>query len=156
MPYAGDELSMVVLLPRKWSALADLERELPRHLNGWLARLHPADEVNVTLPRFKVETGRMSLRTALSGLGMPIAFTARADFSGMSGEKLFLSEVVHKAFVEVNEEGSEAAAATAVIAKRVELPPPPIEFRADRPFVFLIRDRRSGAVLFLGRLVNPG
>ena len=92
-------------------------------------------------------------------MGMPRAFTpGEADFSGMSSEEeLFLSAVIHKAFVDVNEEGTEAAAATgiAVGATAFEVPEEPAVFRADHPFLFLIRDNRTGSLLFLGRLVDP-
>jgi len=92
-------------------------------------------------------------------MGMSLAFSGKADFTGMSTqEPLFISAVIHKAFVDVNEEGTEAAAATAVAlrsAAELSRPEEPVEFRADHPFVFLIRDNRTQAVLFLGRLVNP-
>jgi serpin B len=90
-------------------------------------------------------------------MGMALAFTANADFSGMNGgrEPLLISNVLHKAFVDVNEEGTEAAAATAVIVARGGPPPRPIVFRADHPFVYLIRDRRTGCILFMGRMANP-
>jgi serpin B len=156
MPYAGKELSMVVLLPKKADGLAALEKELtPDALAGWLKKLRQ-QEVMVTFPRFRV-TAEFELKSALSDLGMPLAFSAAADFSGMNKdrERLYLSAVVHKAFVEVNEEGTEAAAATGVVVKARAAPADPVVFRADRPFLFLIRDGRSGSVLFLGRLVNP-
>lgn len=96
------------------------------------------------------------LKETLSEMGMPLAFSAAADFSGMSEEKaLDLSAVIHKAYVDVNEEGTEAAAATAVTIVGVSLGPPPAIFYADHPFVFLIRDNSSGSILFLGRLAQP-
>jgi serpin B len=111
--------------------------------------------VDITLPKFKV-TAEFSLKDALSRLGMPIAFDrVKADFSGIATrEKLHISAVVHKAFVDVNELGTEAAAATAVGVGTLSLPPP-ATFRADRPFVYLIRDNRTGSILFMGRVVNP-
>ena len=85
---------------------------------------------------------------------MPLAFSDKADFSGMTGQRgLFISAVIHKAFIDVNEEGTEAAAATAVVM-RAPAPPNPI-FRADHAFIFLIRDNRTGSILFLGRMMNP-
>jgi serpin B len=156
MPYAGKDLSMVVLLPRKADGLAALERSLtPASLAGWLKKLRQ-EQVEVTFPRFRV-TSEFQLREALSGLGMPLAFSREADFSGMNGggERLSLSAVAHKAFVDVNEEGTEAAAATGTVVKTLSLPVVRV-FRADRPFVFLIREGRSGSILFLGRLANPG
>ena len=101
---------------------------------------------------------QFSLRKALSAMGMPTAFTAKADFSGIDPKRgLAISEVVHKAFVDVSEQGTEAAAATgiAVHATAMRMPEPPVVFRADHPFLFLIRDTRTGVVLFIGRLMNP-
>ena len=110
------------------------------------------------LPKFKM-TSEFDLGDVLASMGMSLAFSDKADFSGMSAqEQLYFSAVIHKAFVDVNEEGTEAAAATAVAVRlAAELPRPeePVEFRADHPFMFLIRDSRTQAVLFLGRLVNP-
>jgi serpin B len=148
---------MVVLLPKKVDGLAALEGKLTAaNLAAWLGRLHE-QEVNVALPRFKM-TREFSLKGTQEALGMRRAFIAGgADFSGMSGtngRRLFISAVVHKAFVDVNEEGTEAAAATGVAVKALAARVTPV-FRADRPFVFLIRDNRSGSVLFLGRLTNP-
>jgi serpin B len=159
MPYVGKDLSMVVLLPRKPGGLAALEKGLtPGILDDWLGKL-ANHLVDVTLPRFKV-TSQFSLKRTLTSLGMADAFTERsADFSGIEEEKdLYLSAVVHKAFVEVNEKGTEAAAATGAGGRgRVSgrRRPPRVVFKADRPFVFLIHDARSGSVLFLGRVTNP-
>jgi serpin B len=153
LPYAGKDLAMVVLLPRKVYGLADFEKTLTAdNLAGWLDKLRE-HEVEVALPRFRM-TGEFLLNKTLFEMGMPSAFTRAADFSGMDGRKdLFLSKVIHKAFVDVNEAGTEAAAATAVVgeeqAERVKS-----VFRADHPFAFLIRDTRSGSILFLGRLTN--
>src|SRR5262249_15322702 len=112
-------------------------------------------EVRVHLPRFRL-TSQFQLAEVLKAMGMTRAFTpGEADLSGMSSEQeLHLSAVIHKAFVDVNEEGTEAAAATAVVAL-IKSRPQPTEFRADHPFVYLIRDQRTGSILFLGRLVNP-
>ena len=89
-------------------------------------------------------------------MGMPDAFTTKADFSGMTGNKeLFISAVVHKAFVDVNEEGTEAAAATAVTMRMTAVSTPPPAFRADHPFLFMVRHNPSGSILFMGRVVNP-
>ena len=104
-------------------------------------------------------TCEFQLGSALADMGMPIAFTGEADFSGMTGEKdLFISRVVHKAFVDVSEEGTEAAAATGVMMEMgVSVQPllPPAVFRADHPFLFIIRDNHSGSILFIGRVVDP-
>ena len=157
MPYTGGDLSMVVLLPKPGYELAKLESMLrPEVIRSWLSQLSK-EKVEVFLPRFKLEE-RFVLNEELQGLGMIDAFDkVAADFSGMTpGPDLYISMVIHKAFVEVNEEGTEAAAATAVImdAKAMILDEPHV-FRADRPFVFLVRDLRSGSILFMGRLANP-
>jgi serpin B len=156
MPYTGNDLSMVVLLPAKATGLGDLEAKLARaDLVGWLKDLQK-EKVEVTLPRFKL-VWEAALKTTLSEMGMPLPFSEGADFSGMNDgrEPLSLKAVVHKAFVEVNEEGTEAAAATGAVARSLSLPVVPT-FRADHPFVFLIRDRRNGSILFLGRYSRPG
>lgn len=156
LPYEGGDLSMVVLLPKKADGLGDLGRSIAAGaLTRWLGALRTR-EVEVYLPRFKM-TSEFELSAALAAMGMPDAFTAVADFSGMAGTRdLFISAVIHKAFVDVNEEGTEAAAATAVVMVKAMRPSaPPVVFRADHPFVFLIRDNRTGAVLFIGRVVRP-
>jgi serpin B len=156
LPYVDKDLATVVLLPKKADGVADFEKTLTVHnLNEWLGKLQE-HEVVVALPRFKM-TSEFSLGDTLAAMGMPLAFSPAADFSGMDGMKyLFVSAVVHKAFVDVNEEGTEAAAATAVVAVGASsgAPMTPV-FRADHPFVFLIRDRRSGSILFLGRVTDP-
>jgi serpin B len=156
MPYAGKDLSMVVLLPAKPDGLPGLERALkPGNLAGWLQGLRQ-QKVDVTLPRFKL-TVEFELKRVLADLGMPLAFEpGRADFSGIDGtKKLYISVVAHKAFVDVNEKGTEAAAATGVGLKAASARPLTPVFRADRPFLFLIRDKRADSILFLGRLTNP-
>jgi serpin B len=158
LPYTGNELSMVLLLPEKVDGLAEFEKTLTEaKLTQWLGQMHSVDDLPVWLPRFQM-TSAFSLKSALSALGMATAFRpGAADFSGMNGgkEPLYISDVVHKAFVNVNEEGTEAAAATGVIVKATSAPIDPPLFRADHPFVVLVRDNRSGSILFLGRLVNP-
>jgi serpin B len=158
LPYAGGELAMFVLLPRKRQGLADVERALTvTQLNRWTADLRQR-EVDVLLPRFRMDL-RCRLGVALESLGMVNAFDRGvADFSGMDGRKgwLYVDEVIHQAFVNVNEEGTEAAAATAVVMMRsLAMPSPTPTFRADHPFLFLIRDERTESILFLGRVVRP-
>ena len=155
LPYAGNDLSMVVLLPEARDGLAALEARLTADaLAEWLETLSYArpGEVMLGLPKFKA-TSEFELSSVLAGMGMPSAFT-NADFSGMTGRRdLFIGKVAHKAFVEVNEEGTEAAAATAVIMdKAMSLP---VTFLADHPFLFLIRENTTGSLLFLGRIVDP-
>jgi serpin B len=159
LPYAGGDLSMLVLLPRTVDGLAHLETELTaQNLASWTGNLQ-SQKVVVFLPKFKM-TSEFSLTDTLEALGMSDAFIyGRADFSGMDGQKdLYISKVIHKAFVEVNETGTEAAAATAVVMTFGAMPmnPRPVPvFRADHPFLFLIRDNHTGSILFLGRIVDP-
>ena len=136
-----------------------LERQLSAdRLQKWLAALDGAPESKavVYLPRFKLNC-RLELAKELAAMGMPSAFVQHsADFSGMTGTRdLNISEVVHQAFVEVNEEGTEAAAATAVVMDRSSSVTPTPEFRVDHPFVLLIREQQTGSILFLGRVVDP-
>ncbi len=157
MPYVGEDLAMVVILPDETGGLAEIESSLSaKSLGQWLSGLRKS-EVQVYLPRFKVEFG-VSLKEKLKAMGMPLAFDAtRADFSGMTDnpEGLYIGAVIHKAFVDVNEEGTEAAAATAVVMEGKGMPEPSPVFRADHPFLFLIRDRRTGSILFIGRVMDP-
>jgi serpin B len=158
LPYKDRELAMVVLLPRKTDGLAELEKSLTAdRLAAGLARLK-THQVAVTLPSFQV-TAEFALKSTLAALGMPDAFNDNAaDFSGMDGRKdLVIQAVVHKAFVDVNEEGTEAAAATGVAVGLKCAAPliPRAVFRADHPFVYLIRHNQTGSILFLGRLTNP-
>jgi serpin B len=122
---------------------------------SWLAQ-RKRHQVDIELPKFKM-TAEFSLKKTLSQMGMPLAFSQRADFSGMSSfEQLFIDAVLHKAFVDVNEKGTEAAAATAVVVRPTSIQIlPNATFHADQPFVFLIRENRSGSVLFIGRVANP-
>jgi len=155
LPYVGEELSMIILLPTEKNGLAELENSLSMEkLNGWQASLWQ-QEVMVYIPRFKVSSG-FNLNESLETMGMSDAFSeTAADFSGMDGtQELSISAVIHKAFVEVNEEGTEAAAATAVVMAGRGIKRTPT-FRADHPFIFLIRDNPSGSILFLGRVVDP-
>jgi len=154
--YDKNNLSMIILLPTKRNGLAQLENALtPEILDTWLRWLR-FQKVNVFLPKFKINSG-FELSKPLSEMGMPDAFSPdNADFSGIDGTRdLSISSVIHQAFVEVNEQGTEAAAATAVFATTRGLPPPTPEFRADHPFIFLIRHNSSGSILFMGRVVNP-
>ena len=150
LPYLDNQLVMQVVLPRQVDGLGRLEAKLTKqNLTAWTANLQ-THEMAVILPRFNVKAD-FSLVETLKAMGMFAAF-GPADFSGMDGRKdLFLSEVRHAAFVKVNEEGTEAAATTAAMAT-LGIPP---RFRTDHPFLFLIRDLRSGSILFLGRVTNP-
>lgn len=160
IPYKSRDLSMIVLLPNAIDGLPALEGSMTSDgVKQWLGQLRPVPKVVLTLPRFKM-TRQFSLANTLAAMGMPMAFDHHPqDFTGMTAKpELYISDVVHKAFVDVNEEGTEAAAATGVIVTRalaVQRPQPPIVFRADHPFVFLIRDNRSGGILFMGRVADP-
>jgi serpin B len=154
LPYQGDAVSFIGILPTKTDGLADVERVLsPAKLTEWTASMG-SPEVEVWLPKFKT-TSEFVLNDVLAKLGMPKAFGSEADFSGMDGTRnLYISAAVHKAFVDVNEEGTEAAAATAVVmAERAMLRQP--TFRADHPFLFVIRDNATGSILFAGRVMDP-
>jgi serpin B len=159
MAYKDSELSMVVLLPAQVDGLAQLEKKLnAQTLAKWLEKAHPT-KVVVTLPKFTMRS-RLPLAEKLQAMGMTAAFREQeADFTGMTLDKppLFVSTVIHEAWVDVNEKGTEAAAATAVGLRASAAPPPqkPVVFRADHPFLFLIRDTRLGSILFLGRMSNP-
>jgi serpin B len=158
LPYAGAELSLVVLLPRRIEGCGQLEGQLsPALLSRCLGEMK-RQRVELFLPRFKMESS-FKLNGTLGQMGMSDAFGPQADFSGLDGTRfLFISDVFHKAWVEVNEAGTEAAAATVVGVSKHAMPrkpaPPPV-FRADHPFIFCIRDTHSGSLLFLGRLADP-
>jgi serpin B len=157
MRYAGTGMAFDVLLPTTLTGLPNLEKSLtPGNLAGWLGHLTTRN-VQVSLPKFRAES-QFSLRKALSTMGMPTSFTGKADFSGIDPKRsLAISEVVHKAFVDVSEQGTEAAAATGITmhATAMRMPERAVVFRADHPFLFLIRDTRTGVILFIGRLMDP-
>lgn len=156
LQYKGGQLSMLVLLPVKKDGLASLESALSADkLSEWCGTMETR-EVKVFLPKFTM-TSEFSLKQTLAAMGMAEPFSNTADFSGMSDRKdLQISEVVHKAFVEVNEKGTEAAAATAVMMRAYAAPPTEIvEFKADHPFVFIIRETGTNAILFIGRCALP-
>jgi serpin B len=163
MPYEKNEISMLILLPDNVDGLPALERSLTAsNLDKWMASLNYADRVVVSLPSFKI-TQQFELSSTLEGLGMKTAFDPNsADFSAMTGNKsLVISAAIHKAYIDVDENGTEAAAATAVVMEMATAmpsqyaPPPPIIFTADHPFLFLIRENASGAILFMGRVTDP-
>lgn len=157
LPYVGDQIAMVILLPKKVDGLAELEQRLTLgNLENWLSSINYDRNrcpERIGLPKFKINSA-FEFKQILSKMGMASAFDDQtADFSGMNGRKdLFLKNVIHQTFVDVNEFGTEAAASTAVSGG---VRCSGNEFRADRPFIFLIRDRHSGSILFLGRVVNP-
>jgi serpin B len=161
LPYTakdGKGLSMVILLPRGNNLSAAVPYLDPANLSA-LEQNASSRQVKVYIPKFKVET-QYSLPGTLAAMGMPTAFSGNADFSGMDGTKdLYISDVVHKAYIETNEEGTEAAAATGVVMKSMAVAhgseePVPV-FRADHPFLFQIQDNDTGTILFTGRITNP-
>ena len=159
LPYEGNDLSMIVFLPKEIDGLAEFEKNLTNsNVKAWIDRLTASykSEIFVSLPEFKT-TCEFELSKILSDMGMPSAFSLPpADFSGMTGRKdLFISKVIHKAFVDVNEEGTEAAAATAVVMLWLKGASRPLMFRANHPFVFLIRENQTGSILFIGRIIDP-
>ena len=152
--YDGGELSMVILLP-ECSKFEAFEEGLDAQQIGDVIKNLQTTRVALTMPKFEFDS-EFSLKDTLAGMGMPIAFSGGADFSGMTGTPdLFIDEVLHKAFVSVDEAGTEAAAATAVIMRETAMPDQPVEVTIDRPFIFLIRDIDTGAILFVGRVLNP-
>jgi serpin B len=155
LPYDGNELDMVILLPDSGQFEA-FEAALSAETVAGIIDDISYQKVALTMPQFEFES-EFSLKEALAALGMPIAFDdSQADFSGMAGnQELYISDVIHKAFVSVDEEGTEAAAATAVIIAASAAPAEPVTVTIDRPFIFLIRDIESGAILFVGRTMNP-
>jgi serpin B len=155
MPYEGDKLSMIVLLPKN-DNLSSLESSLSlEKINDWRSKLRE-QRVDVFMPKFTFDT-KYSMNETLANMGMPTAFTYSADFSGMDGtQDLYIQKVIHQAFVDVNEEGTEAAAATGVsVGLKSAMPQQTPIFRADHPFVFIIQDKENGNILFLGRVSNP-
>jgi len=175
MPYSGRLLSMIVFLPKEKDGLKEFERglavikltgptmredidktPLATRISDWMGKIR-SRHVAVSMPRFNT-TSSFKLNEVLVSMGMKDAFSMAADFSGMTGNKeLYISAVLHKAYVDVNEEGTEAAAATAAVMDReaVVKPVEPVVFKADHPFMFLIRDNSTESILFMGRVIDP-
>jgi serpin B len=156
MRYGKGEQDMLVILPKKKDGLAEVEKMLTApNLAAWTKKMSP-HSVDLKVPKFKI-TAQFKLNDVLKQMGMKDAFVfGKANFKGMAtGEDLYITAVIHKAFVDVNEIGTEAAAATAIGVGTLSLPPP-ATFHADHPFIFLIRDHRTGSILFVGRVANPG
>jgi serpin B len=173
LPYKGNELSMLVIAPSNAKKLAAVESKMTaKNLSAWLAKLQQR-KVHVFMPKFKIEAeytmGDADAPGTLQKMGMTRAFVNPrspdgAVFDGMSHaksptEKLYITKVLHKSFIEVNEKGTEAAAATAVVMAMPASAPISVSFtptfKADRPFLYLIRDRATGSILFMGRMMNP-
>jgi serpin B len=153
LPYVGRQLAMLIVLPDELPAF---EAALDGASLGKIAAALEDERVALSLPRFGIES-KLTLNEVLSAMGMPLAFDPdRADFSGITPvDDLYISGVIHQANIDVDEEGTEAAAATAVVMGIVSMPPEPIPVAVDRPFLFALRDLETGAILFLGRVVEP-
>jgi serpin B len=155
IPYKGNTTSMVIILPRENKELERLEQTINN--KKYLTILNSLSEkkVELTFPKFKT-TKKFELKKTLADMGMPVAFSDDADFSGMTGQaELKNANVIHKAFVEVSEEGTEAAAATAVIMTLKEMKQENNIFKADHPFLFFIKDNETEGILFMGKIMNP-
>jgi serpin B len=154
MCYSGEKMSMLVLLP-KGDSTSEIEKSLgPQKLSEWKSKLQK-QRVDVYFPKFTLNT-KYFLEENLSRMGMPSAFTSAADFSGIDGQKdLLISHVIHQAYVSVDEKGTEAAAATGVSFEKGAIEPTVPTFNADHPFIFMIQDRETGNILFMGKLVDP-
>ena len=154
LPYIGNQASMLVIVPDQGN-FEEFENQLSSNTLNQILNGLAYSPVALTFPKFEFES-EISLAQILAEMGMPTAFSNTADFSGMTGSKdLFISDVFHKAFVSVDEEGTEAAAATAVEMATSSMPESPIELTVDRPFLFLIRAQETDTILFIGRMVNP-
>ena len=154
LPYAGGSLAMTIVVPNE---LAVFEGSLDATRFAQIAAGLRAADVDLTLPRFKIET-KSQLNSALAQMGMPLAFDpGRADFSGITTqEQLYISKVVHQANIAVDENGTEASASTAVVMAAASMAPSqPVTLHVDRPFIFAVRDTKTGAILFLGRVIDP-
>lgn len=155
LPYQGGTAAMDIIVPNE-GKFSEFESTLDaKELNEIIASMQPSGAIDLALPKFSFTTD-FNLSEHLIAMGMPDAFNGNADFSGMTGERgLFIDAVLHKAFVAVDEKGTEAAAATAVIMVESAMPMSDISLVIDRPFLFVIRDLPSGQILFIGRVLNP-
>jgi serine protease inhibitor len=157
LPYKDHKFSMYLFLPAPGNTVKTLTDKLDGETwSSWLADFSEHDEVQVTLPKFKFDYMR-SLSDDLSAMGLEVAFSDRADFSGISEIPLFISDVIHKTYIDVNEEGTEAAAVTAIVFNVTSVGPSggPIIIRFDRPFLFAITENSSNAVVFIGTVAEP-
>jgi serpin B len=154
LQYDGGELSMVILLPNP-GEYESFESQLTAQKTSEIISGLQYTQVALTMPKFEYESEFM-MKDTLSRMGMPVAFGPEADFSGMTGVKgLYIDQVIHKAFVSVDETGTEAAAATAVDMKLTSMPAEPVKVTIDHPFIYFIRDIETGTILFVGRIMNP-
>lgn len=154
--YLGGDISMIVLLPKERDGLGTLEQSFDREEFDSIKNSMTRQPLMIQIPKFEFET-EYDLIKPLKNLGIHDVFDrTNADFHGITDEQIYLDKAAHKAFVNVNEEGTEAAAITALVARATSGPPEPIsEFVADHPFLFVIQEKETGEILFIGRLVNP-
>jgi serpin B len=163
LPYAGGQVSMLVAVPTDPNGLGALLSNLStQQVQGWVNDLSEQHRVIVKLPRFRITpTSSVGLSAPMQALGLRLAFSdAEADLTGIAeaNPRLYVAEAYHRAFIEVNEEGTEAAAATAVVVATRSapmMPPEPAALIADRPFLFMLRDTQTGAILFMGHVADP-
>lgn len=158
IPYYNGKISMLILLPNKANGINNTENKLDEaYYSKIVKNLSDTSDIRLSLPKFKITLGSI-LNTPLSEMGMPVAFSGDADFSGIASGKLNIGFVIHKAFIDVSEEGTEAAAATAVGIMLTSAGPPrtpPIPFNANHPFIFIIKDGGTGSILFMGKITDP-
>ncbi len=154
LPYKGNAVSMIIFLPKENDITSVNQKFTSENLATWMDSMYPT-VVDIYLPKFTFKTD-YNLKNMLIDIGLDIAFSSNADFSGMNGYGgLFIEKVLHKAFVEINEEGTEAAAATTVHVMESAMPEPPEIFNADHAFTFLIQHKETGTILFMGSVSNP-
>jgi len=155
IPYADQNQSLVIILPKENYGLEEIEKIFEKGLIETYFGKMEQKRITLSIPKFKTES-TYDLKDYLSKMGMPIAFTNNADFSGITGDRsLAIDKVIHKAYIDVNEEGTEAAAATAVTMRKTAMLLDEVIFKADHPFIYLIRDNETNTILFVGRLMNP-
>ena len=155
LPYTEGKLSMLILLPQKHEYMPKIEDELSGIFYQGLIDSMKNQQVNLSIPRFKLKA-KYQLNDPLRKMGMESAFNDKADFSGMTGDKdLYISDVVHQSYVEVHEKGTEAAAATGVVMRKTSIITEKKHFKADHPFLFIIKDQESQAILFMGKMQHP-
>lgn len=154
LPYKGDTVSMIIILPKENDISSVIHKLDSNNFSFWMDSMYPTD-VDIYLPKFNFKT-EYNLKNMLIDMGLDKAFSFNADFSGMNGfGGLYIEKVLHKAFVEVSEEGTEAAAATTVHILETSVPESPKIFDADHPFIFLIQHKETGTILFMGSVQNP-
>jgi serpin B len=157
IPYENKDISLLILLPKTYKKLKKVEKQLNYEYYQNYLNQKSLKRIQLSLPKFNTES-EFDLNESLNNLGIKEAFTMSADFSGITEkEKLYISKVVHKANIELDEEGTEAAAATAVVMRKTTAMPieDVVIFKADRPFIYMIRDQKTNTIYFIGKILNP-